>query len=315
VEAQTKPTPKPEAQTPAVQAPLPKTEPAQQKDQGEVLRISSNLVAVPVSVTDASGQPVSDLKAQAFQLEEDGKPQEVVTLGEPGKTPVELALLIDVSGSVFERFQFQQQAAAQFLREVLKPTDAASVFSIGIMPKLLLPRTTGVENVVRGVMNLRPTNEPTAFFDSIAEAARYLGKTADPGSRRVLVVISDGEDTFSKRHKLGEALQEAQRADCLFYSINPSGPSIRLNRISMKGQESMVSLASGTGGAAFLTEKSEDLNAVFRQIAAELQAQYLLGYYSTDERMDGRFRRIEVRVPERPDLRIRARQGYYASKA
>ena len=314
-EAQTKPTPKPSARPPVVQTPPPKSEPAQQRDEGEALRISANLVAVPVSVTDALGQPVGGLTAQDFRLEEEGKPQQVVTLGEPGKTPVELALLIDVSGSVFERFQFQQQAAAKFLREVLKPTDAVSVFSIGLTPTLLLPRVTGAENAVNGVMNVSPTKEPTAFFDSVAEAARYLATTADPGARRVLVVMSDGEDTYSKRYKLDAALQETQRADCLFYSINPSGPSIHLNKISLKGQEAMASLASGTGGAAFLPDKPEDLNAVFRQIAAELQAQYLLGYYSTDERADGKFRRIAVRVPARSDLRVRARQGYYARKS
>jgi len=284
-------------------------------DQDEAIRMSSNLVAVPVSVTDVSGQPVGNLTAQDFRLEEEGKPQEVVTLGDPGKTPLELALLIDVSGSVYERFQFQQQAASQFLREVLKPTDAVSVFSIGLTPKLQQPRVIAVESAVGGVMSIRPTKGPTAFFDSVAEAARYLGKTADPGARRVLVVISDGEDNYSEHHKLESALQETQRADCLFYSINPSGPSIHLNKISLKGQEAMVSLASGTGGAAFLPSKLEDLTAVFRQIAAELQAQYLLGYYSTDERRDGKFRRIAVRVPGRSDLRIRARQGYYAAKS
>jgi Ca-activated chloride channel family protein len=309
-EAQTKPP----AQAPAVQTPPPKSDPPKQKDQDEVLRISSNLVAVPVSVTDALGQPVSNLTAKDFRLEEEGRPQQVATLGAPGKTPLELALLIDVSGSVYDRFLFQQQAASQFLREVLKPTDAVSVFSIGLAPKLQQSRVTAIETAVSGVMNISPTKGPTAFFDSVAEAARYLGKTADPGGRRVLVVISDGEDNYSEHHKLDSALQEIQRADCLFYSINPSGPSIRLNKISLKGQEAMSSLASGTGGAAFLPDRPEDLKAVFRQIAAELQAQYLLGYYSTDERRDGKFRRIAVRVPDRSDLRIRARQGYYAPK-
>jgi Ca-activated chloride channel family protein len=285
------------------------------KNQDEAIKISSNLVAVPVSVTDASGQPVSDLKAQDFRLDEEGKPQEVVTLGEPGKTPLELALLIDVSGSVYEKFQFQQHAASQFLRDVLKPTDAVSVFSIGLAPKLQQSRVIAIESAISGVMNISPTKGPTAFFDSISEAARYLGKTADPGARKVLVVISDGEDNYSERATLDSALQETQRADCLFYSINPSGSSIRLNKISMKGQDGMVSLASGTGGAAFLPERPEDLNAVFRKIAAELQAQYLLGYYSKDERRDGSFRRIAVRVPARSDLRIRARQGYYAPKS
>lgn len=298
--AQTKPATKPPAQNPPVQA-------APQKD--EAIKISSNLVAVPVSVTDSSGQPVSDLKAPDFRLEEEGKPQEVVTLGEPGKTPLELALLIDVSGSVYEKFQFQQQAASQFLRDVLKPVDAVSVFSIGLVPKLQQSRVVAIENAINGVMSLNPTKGPTAFFDSVSEAARYLGKTADPGARRVLVVISDGEDNYSDHDTLVSALQQTQRADCIFYSINPSGSSIRLNEISMKGQDAMVRLASGTGGAAFLPERLEDLHTVFGQIAAELQAQYLLGYYSKDERRDGKFRRIVVKVPARSDLRIRARQA------
>ena len=94
----------------------------------------------------------------------------------------------------------------------------------------------------------------------------------------------------------------------------PSGSSIRLNKISLKAQEGLATLASATGGAAFLPDNAEDLDKVFRQITAELQAQYLLGYYSPDERADGGFRRITVRVPKRPDLRIRARQCYYAPK-
>jgi Ca-activated chloride channel family protein len=173
----------------------------------------------------------------------------------------------------------------------------------------------GVEKAVVAALAVNPTKEATAFFDTVVEAARYLGKTAEPGSRRAVVVISDGEDTLSENYVLGDALRELQRADCLFYSINPSGPSIRLNKINMKGQDGMVRLASATGGAAFLPDSLEDLDRVFRQITAELQAQYLLGYYSTDERTDGAFRRITVRVLKRPDLRVRARQGYYAPKA
>jgi Ca-activated chloride channel homolog len=293
--------------------PAPKPTPAQ--EQNETIKINSSLVAVPVSVTDASGEPVRNLVADDFQVEEEGKSQQVVALGEPGKTPVELALLFDVSGSVFERFQFQQQAASRFLKEVLKPNDAASIFTIGLRPNLVHPRVVGVDKAVAAAMAVSPTKEATAFFDTLVEAAQYLSKTAEPGSRRVMVVISDGEDTISDKYNLPDALKELQRADCLFYSINPSGPSIRLNKISIKGQDGMVSLASTTGGAAFLPDGDAALDKVFRQIAAELQAQYLLGYYSPDERADGGFRRISVRVPKRPELRIRARQGYYAPKA
>jgi Ca-activated chloride channel family protein len=164
-------------------------------------------------------------------------------------------------------------------------------------------------------MAIEPTKEPTAFFDTVVEAARYLSNVARPNSRRVLVVLSDGEDNYSDHYKLGDALREMQQADCIFYSINPSGSAIRLNKISFNGQKVLETLASLTSGKAFLSEKPEDLEAVFHQIATELQAQYLLGYYSTNARADSEFRRITVRVPKRPDLRIRARQGYYAPKS
>jgi Ca-activated chloride channel family protein len=163
-------------------------------------------------------------------------------------------------------------------------------------------------------MSIRPAKEPTAFFDSIVEAALYVGETADAGSRRVLVIISDGEENYSRKYTFSEALQALQTNDSLFYSINPTGPGIVLNRISLKGQSSMEAMSLATGGKAFLPEKPDDLEAVLRQITEELQAQYLFGYYSTDEAMDGAFRRIAVRAPGRPELRIRARQGYYAAK-
>src|SRR5215475_168104 len=313
-ESQTKSAPKPTPTPAAVQSPK-KTENPPAQEQGETIKINSNLVAIPVSVTDAKGQPVRNLTAEDFQVEEEGKSQQVVALGEPGKTPVELALLFDVSGSVFERFQFQQQAASRFLNEVLKPNDATSIFTIGLRPKLVQSRVVSVNKAVAAALAVSPTKEATAFFDTVVEAAQYLSKTAESGARRAVVVISDGEDTMSDNYGLGDALRELQRADCLFYSINPSGPSIRLNKISLKAQEGMVMLASATGGAAFLPGSNEDLDNLFRQIAAELQAQYLLGYYSPDERTDGGFRRISVRVPKRPELRVRARQGYYAPKA
>ncbi|MGH9765946.1 MAG: VWA domain-containing protein [Blastocatellia bacterium] len=292
-----------------------KVEKSPAQEPGEIIKINSNLVAVPVSVTDAAGQPVRNLTAEDFRLEEEGRAQQVVTLGEPGKTPVEIALLFDISGSVFDRFEFQRQAAIRFLKEVLKPNDAVSIFTIGMRPKLVRSRVVGVKKAVAAAMAINPSKEATAFFDTVVEAVQYLSKTAQPGSRRVIVVISDGEDLLSEKYRLSDALKELQRSDCLFYSINPSGSSIHLNKISLRGQNEMVSLASATGGVASLPESPEDLDKVFSQITAELHAQYLLGYYSTDERADGRFRRITVRVNKRPGLRLRARPGYYAPKA
>lgn len=291
----------------------PQSKPPQPQNQDDAIRLTSRLVLVPVSASDASGKPVRDLTAEDFTIEEEGKPQPIVSLGEPGKVPTEIALLFDVSGSVHSQFTFEQQAAVRFIKEVLKPSDAVSVFSIGTTPNLVKPRTTKAEDAITGVMSITPVKAATALFDSVTEASQYLGKTADPGSRRVLIVISDGEENYSVHSKLSDAMRELQKNDCLFYSINPGGVSIGLNnKISVKGQTFMELMSSQTGGKAFVPEKTTDLEAVFRQIADELQAQYLLGYYSTDERADGGFRRINVRAPRRPDLRVRARQGYYA---
>jgi Ca-activated chloride channel homolog len=289
----TKPTPEPEAET---------------------IRINTNLVAVPVSVTDAEGNPVRNLKTEDFQLEEEGVQQTVQSLGEPGKTPIELALLFDVSRSIRNRFDFERETAGRFLKEILKPGDAVSVFSIGTTPILSVQRTESADSAVAATAAIQPTEDSTAFFDTVVRASHHLNDSSNPGVRRVMVVLSDGEDTNSERFRLGDAKRELQRADALFYAINPSGPSIRLNKISTKGHDGMIALANETGGVAFLPDKIEDLTKVFNQITSELQAQYLLGYDSSAENNDGKFRRITVRIPKRPELRIRARTGYYAPK-
>jgi Ca-activated chloride channel family protein len=279
----------------------------------QVIRVSSNLVAVPVLVTDKAGKPVLDLALGDFRLEKDGQTQRIVRLGEPGSAPVELALLLDVSGSVSEKFLFEQRAAAQFLREVMRPMDTVTVFSIGRTPRLVRERSTKADDAVAAVMSLEATREATAFYDAVVDAAAYLAKHAEPGSRHVLVAITDGEDNHSDRAKFDDALAALNRDDCLFYSINPSGSSIDLNVISAKAQEHMAELASAIGGA-FVVTRHDELPAVFHRIAAELQSQYTLGFYFNDDRPDGRFRQIAVSLPLRPDLRVRARLGYYGPK-
>jgi Ca-activated chloride channel family protein len=102
-----------------------------------------------------------------------------------------------------------------------------------------------------------------------------------------------------------------QGADAVFYSINPGGPSVRLNEISTRAQNGMQTVADATGGTAYVPARAEDLETIFRQIAAELRAQYLLQYLSNNQAAAGKFLRIKVTTPARPELRIRARQGYY----
>lgn len=309
---QGQPQQQPPPQKPGQQPPVKPTAP--KADEEITLRIDSRLVAVPVSVTDVNGNPVRNLKAEDFVIEEDGRPQPVQSLGEPGKTPIELALLFDVSRSVRNRFDFQREAAGRFLKEALKRGDGVTIFAIGRTPQLAFARTDSVDRAIAGIQAIQPAEESTAFFDTVVKAARHLQDTANPETRRVLIALSDGEDTNSQRFVLEDALREVQRAETVFYSINPSGPSIYINKISVRGHKGMQDLAKESGGVAFLTDKTEDLPQVFSQITAELQAQYLLGYYSPDEKPDGKFRRITVRVPKQGELRIRAKSGYFAPK-
>lgn len=320
-------------------APTPKPTPYVPKDSDyDVVRVNSNLVIVPVSVTDARGEPVMGLDIKDFRLEEEGRAQEITQIGDPEQVPLEIAILLDISGSVNARIEFEKEAAARFLKQVLKPTDRASVFTISITPRMELQRASA-DAAAAKLKSVQATRGPTAFFDTVVEAARYLASSTPAQHRRVIVVISDGEDNYSERIKaaIGDTAQaqrsataqtqsvvynraqaeverEVQRAEAAFYSINPSGQSLRLNIISQRAQDGMARLANATGGNSFVPEKLEDLDAVFKQIASELRSQYLIQYYSNDQTQNANFRRIRVAVPTRPDTRIRARQGYYPKK-
>jgi Ca-activated chloride channel family protein len=287
--------------------------PLQPPAQSSTIRINSNLIQVPVGVTDYAGNPVKTLRAGDFLLEENGASVPIAHMGEPGEARLDLALIFDNTGSVFARFDFEREAAKSFLHSVLRPGDSVAILTIASTPFLLLDRTNSLAVALDGLEKLKASDVTTAFFDTVVKAARLFQGASDPGTRRVQVVLSDGEDNSSEL-KLSDALREVQQSDCIFYSVNPGGPSIRLNNLSLRGQSGMEALATETGGVAFLAETLDELPKIYGRIASELQAQYLLSYYSPDLKLDGRFRQIAVRIPSRPDLRVRARQGYYAGK-
>jgi VWFA-related protein len=340
------PTPKPR--------PTPTPKPVEDTiDESEVVRVTSNLVVVPVAVTDASGNAVQGLKKEDFLLEEEGRGQELQAVGTAEEVPLDIVILFDISSSVTARdfFVRQQEAAARFLRLVMKPADRAAVVTIADKPALaqpLAPAETATATMLKIPAATRAT--PTAFYDSVSFAAKYLGENAPGNHRRVILAVTDGDDNFSTavreqtvaeyeaqkkaesqeatrpvgeraaarrdlqtRHQRAVAgVQRAvQGADAVFYSINPGGPSVRLNEISMRAQTGMQAVADATGGTAYIPARNEELDAIFRQVAAELRAQYLLQYLSNNQATTGKFLRIKVNTPARPDARIRARQGYF----
>ena len=336
----------PQEPPPVMPKPKPKPEPTPRDEDYEVVRVTSNLVVVPVSVTDATGQPVLGLKVPDFRLEEEGRAQEIAQIGDPEQTPLDIAILLDVSGSVNARFDFEKEAAARFLKQVLKPEDRATVFAIDQKPRLEQARDTA-ERAAARLLSLPSVKGATAFYDSVIEAAKYLAQNTPAQRRRVVVVISDGEDNFSNRTReielatyraqqsnegkldqqrrdqlvrqrndiqrqvLLDVQRELQRAEVVFYSINPSGEALHLNLPGVRAQAGMAQLAQVTGGNSFVPDKLENLEAVFRQITAELRSQYLLQYYSNNESPSNKFLPIKVTVPTQPALRVRAREGYY----
>lgn len=336
-------------------------------DDDEVIRVESRLVVVPVSVIDGAGQPVMNLTAKDFRLEEEGRMQEIAQISSADQVPLEIALLIDVSSSVNQLFEYEKNAAAQFLKDVMKSGDRASIFLVGDKPTLAQPRDTA-ERTAETVRSIQPTKKYTAFFDTVSAAVDYLKKNAPQNSRRVILVLSDGEDTYSantltsyegayremdkkintltqtqrveilNRYRLQaldknytRILRDLQSGDVVFYSVNPSGNLLKLNKVSMRGQEGLQKFADETGGTAFLPEIYPDvkgrplesagneqknqanLDRIFRQIANELRAQYLLQYYSEANFGSGKYVRLNTSLPSKAGLRVKARRGYFAS--
>ena len=328
--------------------PTPTPVPPPKDEDVDVIRTSSNLVMVPVSVVDRNSQPVLGLQVTDFRVVEQGKEQQLTDLGDPEQVPLDIAILFDISSSVSQKgfFQFQQRAAASFLKQVMKASDRAAVFTIGQTPELVSPLVSADQAAIRLQQIPAATSPvPTAFYDTVSAAAKYLQEKSEERHRRVILVISDGDDNFSaliKDMSIAEArasqrgevtpasaklsqdsrraravleVQKAvQQADVAFYSINPGGPSVRLNLISMRAQTAMQAIADSTGGNAFIPDGEQNLERVFSEIAAELRGQYLLQYYSNLQ-TGSEFRTIKVSIPARADLRIRARQGYYPKKA
>jgi Ca-activated chloride channel family protein len=260
--------------------PTPTPKPAE-PEVVDVIRVTSNLVMVPVSVTDSQGQAIQGLQIPDFRLEEEGKQREITEIGNPEQIPLDIAILFDISSSVSQKgfFAFQQNAAAAFLKQVMKPVDQAAIFTIAAKPILVQPLSSA-ETAAAKVVSIpaATTSVPTAFYDSVEAAAKYLAENSPSRHRRVIVVISDGDDNFSERIR-GMSIAEARatmngettpaaslvalqakhrravedvqqavlKADATFYSVNPGGSSLKLNQIAMRAQAGMATVAEARG--------------------------------------------------------------------
>ncbi|MGI9035914.1 MAG: VWA domain-containing protein [Pyrinomonadaceae bacterium] len=304
----------------------PKTNPAAAKqtndsDDGEVIRVESALVPIPASVMDGSGNVVGNLRLEDFQLEVDGKPAVVSEISR-SQTPVRLALLFDNSSSVTSARDFEKKAAVRFFRQVIRPDkDLAALYSISTYSRLEQPLTKDVSTLVAAIESFPNPEGATALLDGIISAADYL-KKAD--GRRVIVIVSDGEDTYSDLSTtLEKTVRAVQSANCQVYVVktadfeNVKQSGIRggnANIRSLTAERRMQELANQTGGAVYSPIDERELDATFAQISAELAQQYILSYYPEENAFNNEFRAISLKIKGRENLTVRTRKGYYVSR-
>jgi Ca-activated chloride channel family protein len=289
------------------------TSPADADDPGDsvlVIKKRVDEVNVLFIATDKHGKFVRNLNQADFAILDDHKPpQAIVKFRRETDLPIELGLLIDTSGSVRTRFDFEQQAAGSFLQSLLRPGfDKAFVMGFNTHTQIAQDFTDDVKLLEASIGNLH-NGGGTALYDAIYRACHdklIKGETDHP-VRRAIVVVSDGEDNQSEFSK-AQAIEMAQRAEVIIYAISTDDSGLIL-----RGDNNLEQLADATGGRAFFPYKMKDVRNSFSAIEDELRSQYVISYHPADFEADGRFRPIEITALKK-NLQVRARKGYYAPR-
>jgi len=261
-----------------------------------------------VTVVDKAGETVADLKADDFDVREDGVPQSVTYFATgSGEEPVPLhiGLLFDTSESMDRDLAFSRNAAIKFLKTFAKAVDFSVVefaddvraarFSQAEFPRL-------VERIRSSKAKGR-----TSLYDAVTV---FLGSAYDQTGRKVLVIFTDGDDTSSSR-RWDETVRLLRASDVIVY---PMGFLSNRGSARMGLQLKLLEIARLTGGRAAFPGTMKDLDPMYASIAAEIQGQYLLGYVPTNSKRDGKWRKVEIKLKRSPSERtqIRTREGYFA---
>ena len=267
-----------------------------------------NEVNVLFIATDKHGKFVRDLNQKDFNILDDHKPpQAILNFRRETDLPLHLGLLIDVSGSVDSRFEFEQSAATSFLQHTVRAGfDKAFVLSFNSHTQLAQDFTDSASQLAKGIRGLH-NGGGTALYDAIYRACKekLLKDHPDRPVRKAIIVVSDGEDNQSEVTK-AQAIEMAQRAEVIIYAISTDDSGL-----VMRGDKVLEQLADATGGRAFFPFKMKDITRSFDAIEDELRSQYVVSYKPADFDADGRYRSIEISTLKK-DLQVRARRGYFA---
>jgi Ca-activated chloride channel family protein len=300
---------------PANNSPAKEKAPAAGSDDqaATTIRTVVNEVNLIFTVTDKHGRFIKDLKPVDITLLDDNKPPaKVEDFRTETDLPLRVGLLVDASNSIRDRFTFEQQAAIEFLSQIIRPRkDFGFVLGFDTTPEITQDFTSDADKLAKGVRALRPGGG-TALFDALYGACRdkllkYQEK-APVTTRRAIILLSDGEDNQSRVTR-EESIEMAQRADTIVYTI-----STNVSGTKTRGDKILERIAEATGGRAFFPFKIEDVANAFSEVQEELRSQYAISYKPADFAADGRFRTIQISAANKK-YKVRARKGYFAPKA
>ena len=313
---------KPKPDKSGLPLPPPLRDPEQSQPQtADTIRINSDLVTVVTTISRRSPDDPLDLKREDFEVLEDGVPQEIANFTREAEQPLQLVMLFDTSLSVAQKIGFERRAAAKFFERVIRLQDRAALFSVSTDVTVMQNFTGQVPLLINALRQLKAQGA-TSVYDAIFLASEYL-KPAN--GRRVIVVVSDGGDTTSQRTLL-EALACAQQSDVMIFAVFTGNRDFSENLRDLAGERALETLTAETGGLVFRpiatpgTQGAEtdeqsirELDLAFNDLAEQLRTQYTLGFFSTNDKRDGTFRKLAVRI-KRPGYSTRTRRGYYAPK-
>ena len=284
-------------------------DPAPSNDTVLTIKVPTNEVNVVFTVTDKHGKHITDLKRADFSVVDDNKPPaELRSFSAETNLPLQVALLIDASNSVRDRFKFEQESAIEFLNQTVRPHyDTAFVVGFDATPEVTQDFTDDTEKLGHGVRELRPGGG-TALYDAVFFTCRdkLLKAPKNTPVRRAIILLSDGDDNLSHVTR-EEAIEMAQRAEAVIYAI-----STNVSGTKGPGDKVLERIADATGGRAFFPFQIREVANAFAEIQDELRSQYAVSYKPADFKADGHYRTIEIVANDRKNFHVRARRGYYA---
>ena len=301
------------------QKPKASPSPTPPPNQEGTEKIFIRRVRLPITVTDKKGQFVSGLTQNDFVILEDKVPQQIETFSDDLSltTPLYVAVLMDTSPSTAGKLKFQQESAMNFIQTVVKPRKDRVLFgTFDNEISLLQDFTDKLDLLDKAVYGVKKMGTQTALYDAIWQFCDEKMRSV-PG-RRVLLLVTDGEDTYS-RATIRDAIDIAQRTETTIFAISTKAgflgtvPGVEAGQVSDKKDRDLQTLAEETGGVAFFTGDMLSLERSFTKISKELRAQYLVTYDPTNKHYDGTFRKIVVKLSDgHKELKVRTKDGYRA---